>query len=144
MANEEHFRKLERMYAGAPINEFYTPRLTVGEGVSELSMTVRREFFHAAPAVHGSVYFKALDDAAWFSVNSLVEDVCVLTASFNIHLLRPVSEGTITARGRVVNQTLRLFLAESELVDARGRQLARGSGSFMRSQIKLTAEVGYV
>ncbi len=144
MANEEHFRKLERMYACAPINEFYAPQLTVDEGVSELSMTVRREFFHGAHAVHGSVYFKALDDAAWFSVNSLVEDVYVLTASFNIHLLKPVSEGTITARGRVVHQSLRLFLAESELVDARGRQLARGSGSFMRSQIKLTAEVGYV
>ena len=144
MANEEHFRKLERMYTGAPINEYYTPQLAVGEGSSELSMTVRRDFFHAAHAVHGSVYFKALDDAAWFAVNSLVEDSCVLTASFNIYLLKPVSKGTITARGRVVHQTLRVFLAEAELLDSRNRVLARGSGSFMRSQIKLTPDVGYV
>lgn len=144
MANEEHFRKLERMYAGAPINEYYTPRLKVAEGACELSMEARREFFHAAHAVHGSVYFKALDDAAWFSVNSLVEDVCVLTASFNIYLLKPVAEGIITARGRVVHQTLRVFLADAELVDARDHVLARGSGSFMRSQIRLTPDVGYV
>jgi acyl-coenzyme A thioesterase PaaI-like protein len=35
---------------------------------------------HSIHAVHGSVYFKALDDAAFFAVNSLVEDVFVLTA----------------------------------------------------------------
>jgi hypothetical protein len=27
--------------------------------------------------------------------------------------------------------------------DSQGRQVARGSGSFMRSQIPLTAEIGY-
>jgi hypothetical protein len=35
---------------------------------------VRPDFFHAAHAVHGSVYFKALDDAAFFAVASLVQE----------------------------------------------------------------------
>ncbi len=105
---------------------------------------VRPEFFHAAGAVHGSVYFKALDDAAFFAANSLVEDVFVLTASFNLYFTRPISAGEIRATGRVIHRSLRLILAESEATDARGRAIARGSGSFMRSEIRLGPDVGYV
>jgi acyl-coenzyme A thioesterase PaaI-like protein len=42
----------------------------------------------------GSVYFKMLDDAAFFAVNSIVEDVFVYTVSLNVQLLRPVASGT--------------------------------------------------
>lgn len=140
----EHLRKLERMYQGAPVNQFYRPVLTVGDGTAELTIPIRPEFFHAAAAVHGSVYFKALDDAAFFAVNSLVSDVFVLTVSFNLYLTRPISEGTMRARASVVHRSRQLFLADAELFDERERQIARGSGSFMRSQIALTAEIGYV
>jgi acyl-coenzyme A thioesterase PaaI-like protein len=68
----------------------------------------------------------------------------VLTASFNLYLLRPVAAGQMRASGRVVHTTRRLLLAESELRDSEGRPLARGSGSFMRSEIPLTPEIGYV
>ena len=142
---EEHFRKLERMYhQAAPINRFYSPTLTVSHGAAELCIPVRPEFFHAAHAVHGSVYFKALDDAAFFAVNSLVTDVFVLTVSFNLYLTRPVTGGTLSAIGRVVHRSRNLFLAEAEVRDGEERQVARGSGSFMRSKIALGPDVGYV
>src|SRR6185503_14989505 len=134
----EHFRKLERLYHGAPINQFFRPTLAVSHGAAELVLPVRPEFFHAAGAVHGSVYFKALDDAAFFAVNSVVTDVFVLTASFTIHLLRPVSEGALRATGRVVHRSRQLFLADAELFDDASRQIARGTGSFMRSSIPLS------
>jgi uncharacterized protein (TIGR00369 family) len=106
-------------------------------------MTVRPDFFHAAHAVHGSVYFKALDDAAFFAVNSLVMDVFVLTVTYNVYLTRPVTEGIMTAAGRVVSRSKNLFVAEAEIVDGRGRSVGRGSGSFMRSTIPLSPDVGY-
>jgi uncharacterized protein (TIGR00369 family) len=143
MSGDEHFRKLERMYHGAPCNEYYAPTLTVSEGESRLVIPVQPKFFHAAHATHGSVYFKALDDAAYFAVNSLVDDVIVLTASFHVHLIRPVSEGEIWARGRVIHGTHQLFFAESELEDSEGRLLAKGTGSFARSRIPLSPEIGY-
>ena len=143
MAGEEHYRKLERMYAGAPVNAWYGPELKIAEGRAELRIPVRREFFHAAGAVHGSVYFKALDDAAFFAAASLVEDVFVLTTGFNLHMTRPVSEGELRAVGEVVHNSRRLLLAEAVLTDGEGRQLARGSGSFLRSSIPLDAELGY-
>jgi uncharacterized protein (TIGR00369 family) len=131
------------MYATAPINQFFRPTLVVSEGRADISIPVKREFFHAAQALHGSVYFKALDDAAFFAVNSLLEDRFALTVTFNIYLLRPVSEGTIQATGRVVHRSKRLYVAESVLVDAAGLEVARGSGTFMTSSIALTPEIGY-
>lgn len=140
MPADDHYRQLERLYLAAPTNAYYHPRLTVSEGQAEVVIPVKPEFFHGGGAVHGSVYFKALDDAAFFAANSLVEDVLVLTASFNLYFLRPISEGELRATGRVIHRSQRLILAESELTDDRGRPIAHGSGSFMRSSIPLDAE----
>jgi uncharacterized protein (TIGR00369 family) len=131
------------MYAQAPINDYFRPTIRVSEGRADVTIPVRPDFFHAAHAVHGSVYFKALDDAAFFAVASLVQDVFVLTVSYTVYLTRPVSQGEIRAVGRVVHGSKNLFIAEAELLDRDARQVGRGSGSFMRSTIPLSAEVGY-
>jgi len=142
-AKTEHYRKLEQMYLAAPINAFYSPSIWISHGEAEITIPVKPEFFHAAAAVHGSVYFKLLDDAAFFAVNSLIEDYFALTASFTTYLLRPVSEGTMKATGKVAWQGGRSFLAESVVVDSEGSEIARGSGNFVASKIKLTSDMGY-
>ena len=131
------------MYLSAPTNRYYRPRIRIDEARAEIRIPVREEFFHVAGAVHGSVYFKALDDAAFFAASSLVDDVFLLTASFHIHLTRPVSEGEMVATGRVIHRARRVFVADSELLDSEGRHLGRGSGTFMRSRIELAEELGY-
>ncbi len=143
MNKEEHYRKLERMYAAAPINSRRAPTLRVSEGRAEVIIPVRPDLFHAASAVHGSVYFRVLDDAAFFAANSLVDDVFLLTVSFNIYMTRPISEGTMKATGRVIHSSRRLFVAESGLADADNREIARGSGIFLRSSIPLSPKLGY-
>lgn len=143
MSKTEHHRKLERLYHDAPTNVYYQPRLSVSEGRAEIRMAVKPDFFHAADAVHGSVYFKALDDACFFAANSVVTDVLLLTTTFNIYMTRPVSKGELIASGRLVHRSRRLLVAEGTLVDHQGKELARGSGSFMRSDIRLGPEVGY-
>jgi uncharacterized protein (TIGR00369 family) len=144
LSPEEHHRRLERMYASAPVNVYFSPSMQVSEGRADVTIKVRPDFFHAAKAVHGLVYFKLLDDAAFFAVSSLVRDVFVLTVSFNIYMTRPVSAGELHASGRVVHRARRLFIAESELMNGEGQEIARGSGVFMRSTIALSPEVGYI
>jgi len=139
----DHFRRLENMYHAAPVNTFYKPKLEVSRGRAEIVMDVNPDFFHAANALHGSVYFKALDDAAFFAVNSLVKDKFVVTVSFNIFLLRPVTTGTLRAEGYVTSRSKTLFIAESVLYLDKDRQAARGSGSFMRSGIQLSEVESY-
>jgi acyl-coenzyme A thioesterase PaaI-like protein len=89
------------------------------------------------------VYFKALDDSSLFAVNSLIEDYFALTASFTTYLLRPVSQGIMKATGKVVYAGSRSFLAESVIVDSEGQEIARGSGNFVTSKIKLSPKMGY-
>ena len=131
------------MYLAAPANEYFRPAIRIDEGAAEVRLQVRPDFFHAASAVHGSVYFKLLDDATFFAASSLVRDVFVLTASFNIYFLRPISEGVMTARGTIVNRSTRLLIGEGVLVDAEGREIARGSGTFMPSRVALDEQLGY-
>lgn len=137
-----HFRSLESMYHGAPINTFFGPRIQVAAAAATVQMTVRPDMHHAAHAAHGSVYFKMLDDAAFFAAQSLVTDVFVLTVSFNVHLLAPVTEGEMIARGTVVHQSKRLFVAES-VIQVGDSTVARGNGTFMRSAVRLDESVGY-
>lgn len=143
MDAEMHFRKLEHLYQAAPVSRWYGVSIRVGDGRAEVRIPVRPEFFHPAGAVHGSVYFRALDDAAYFAVNSRVPDVLVLTVGFTIHLMSPVSQGELVAEGRMLHEAGRLFVAESELRDLEGRLLAKGSGTFTRSKIALGEEIGY-
>ncbi|MEM8486211.1 MAG: PaaI family thioesterase [Bacteroidota bacterium] len=138
-----HYRKLENMYLSAPFNDHFAPKIEVNKGAAEILYEVKPAYFHAASAVHGAVYFKAMDDAAFFAVNSVVEDVFVLTVSFTTYLTRPISTGYMRATGKLVHQSQRLFLAEAVIEDDKGRQIARGNGSFMRSRTPLSPDIGY-
>jgi uncharacterized protein (TIGR00369 family) len=144
MIDDDHYRKLERAYAAAPVSQWYGASVSVGDGRAEVRFAIRPEFCHAAHAVHGSVYFRALDDAAFFAVNSRVPDVFVLTVSFTVHFARPVSAGEMRATGRILHGGGRLFMAESTLVNDAGEVLGHGSGVFTRSSILLDPGIGYV
>ena len=139
----EHFKKLERMYYASPINEYFKPKILIEHGNAELRIPIREEFHHAVGAIHGAVYFKALDDATFFAANSVVEDFFVLTASFHIEFLRPVVDGEIRAVARVTKEDDRRIEATGELFDSDGNLVGRGTGSFARSKVRLTPEVSY-
>jgi uncharacterized protein (TIGR00369 family) len=138
-----HFETLITMYDCAPINKWFRPLLRIPEeGRAEIEMAVREDFHHAAQAIHGAIYFKALDDATFFAVQSVVTDFFVVTSSFQLYFLRPVSDGHLLARGQVVSRSKRLYVAEGILLDSRGKEVARGSGTFMPSSIQLGPQLG--
>ncbi len=137
MTESQHFRKLEQAYLNARCNEYYQPQIKISRGEAEIVIAVQEKYFHAAHAVHGSVYFKMLDDAAYFAVNSLVRDVFVLTVSFHLHLLRPISRGTMRAIGKAYFSSRALYAGESILYDDKGREIARGSGLFAKSKLEI-------
>jgi uncharacterized protein (TIGR00369 family) len=143
MSKPEHFRKLENMMHSAPFVAVTRASAAIEHGRATIVIPVQEKLFHAAGALHGAIYFLALDNAAFFAVNSLVEDVYVLTTSFTTYLTRPVSNGTITATGRVVNTNPRQYIAEAVLVDDQGHEIGRGNGVFMRSKTPLSEDIGY-
>ncbi len=132
------------MYMNAPVQEVYQGiKIKVSEGNAEITLPVDPKFFHAANALHGSVYFRLLDDAAYFACNSLENEFFMLTSSFHIDLLRPVTQGILLAKGRVIKRSRNITLAESELFDDRNKLVAKGKGTFMRSQQELISVPGY-
>lgn len=141
---EAHFRALERLYASAPINRLFESRLTIpGAGEAVIDFAVDERVYHAAGAVHGTVYFKMLDDAAFYAANSLVSDRFLLTTSFNLLFTRPIRSGPVRAEGRWVSGRRRVYVAEAALIDSHGEEVGRGTGTFMRSQFPLSGLAGY-
>jgi uncharacterized protein (TIGR00369 family) len=142
---KEHCQKLESMYLRANVNTkiYDTTECSIVKGTAEVCLTVDDKYFHALGAIHGSVYFKLLDDAAFFAVNSIVHDVFVLTTSFNINLVRPVSKGKVKAIGKLKFHSENHFVAEASLFDEKGREVAYGIGTFAKSKVKLCQELGY-
>ncbi len=139
-----HHRALESLYRAAPINTLFPSRLEIVEdGFARIRFTVGREHYHAAGALHGTAYFKMLDDAAFYAVNSLVSDRFLLTTAFNLLFTKPLKAGELIAEGRWVSGKRRVYVADARLIDSAGDEAARGTGTFMRSQIPLASLPGY-
>ena len=138
----EHFKALENMYLAAPVNKYYQPKIKVSDSTSEISIVLKNSMHHSAGAVHGSVYFKLMDDSAFFAANSLEKEYFVLTSSFTTYLLKPVVNGELTAIGRVVSKTRSQWIVESVVYND-GLEVARGSGVFVRGKYSLYEAKGY-
>ena len=140
-----HHRALESLYRSAPINRAFPSELEiVDDGFARIKFEVGTEHFHAAGALHGTAYFKMLDDAAFYAVNSLVTDRFILTTAFNLLFTRPIKAGVVTAEGRWISGHKRVFVGDARLIDQHGEEAARGTGTFMRSQIALSSLAGYI
>ncbi len=139
-----HWRALESLYTSAPINHLFRSELKItGEGHSRIAFDVDESSFHAAGAAHGTIYFKMLDDAAFYAANTLVTDRFLLTTSFNLHFARPVRTGRVYAEGRWISGRRRVLVAEARLIDSEEEEIGRGTGTFMRSRMALAGLEGY-
>ncbi len=139
-----HRRALESLYGTAPVNSLFCSELTLlSEGESRIVFDVEPSCYHAAGAAHGTLYFKMLDDAAFYAANTLVTDRFLLTTSFNLHFSRPIRSGRVIAEGKWVSGRRRVLVAEARLIDEDGEELGRGTGTFMRSRIALSSLDGY-
>ncbi len=139
-----HWKALESLYASAPVNRLFDSTLRVeAPGEARIQFTVDKNFHHAAGAAHGTIYFKMLDDAAFYAANTLVTDRFLLTTSFNLHFTAPIKQGQVIAEGRWISGRRRVFVAESRLITPDGEEIGRGTGTFMRSRIALSSLSGY-
>lgn len=139
-----HFRGLEALYRAAPVNALFRSEIEIAEpGFARIRFEVEPSTFHAAGAAHGTLYFKMMDDAAFYACNSLVSDRFLLTTAFNLVFTRPIKSGPVVAEGRWISGKRRVFVGEARLLLPDGEEAARGTGTFMRSHIALSGLEGY-
>jgi len=142
-ADHAHHRKLEHMYASAPVNSTIQSRIEVAEGRATVRIETGPDLWHAARSLHGSLYFKGLDDAAFFAANSVVPDVFVLTAHFEVDLLAPVTTTHIRGEGRLEARDGKKLHASAELFDGDGNRVARGKGLCIAIRVRLDTIESY-
>jgi len=139
-----HFRGLEALYRAAPVNALFQSAMAIVEpGFARIRFEVEPGTFHAAGAAHGTLYFKMMDDAAFYACNSMVSDRFLLTTAFNLVFTRPIKRGPVVAEGRWISGKRRVFVGEARLLLPDGEEAARGTGTFMRSHIALSSLEGY-
>ena len=78
---EEHLKRLAKMYHKAPINLLMNARLKVLPSKAIIRMKAEPNYFHAGNSLHGSIYFKMLDDASFFAGQSIVSDYFLVTSN---------------------------------------------------------------
>lgn len=139
-----HLKKLVAMYESAPIsgkiNEHCVSYdLSNKFPSAAIKMESSGDLNHPGGSLHGSVYFKLLDDAAWFTAQAVVNDNFIFTTSFTTYIVRPVLEKTkLHAFGKIINVSKSLIIAESTVVEENTNKIvATGSGTFMKGPIPL-------
>jgi uncharacterized protein (TIGR00369 family) len=134
------FQHLETMYLNAPFQKLYPgTTIQIAAGRAEISLDINNRYHHAAQAMHGSVYFRLLDDACYFAALSADPTYFLLTKTFEINFIRPFKKGKVFATGLLMGRTLEGYRAKGELKDNRGKLLAKGEGLFLPGNHKLNA-----
>lgn len=135
-----HHQLLEKAFKAAPISGLFNKHeISFSlEGDTTIPFTVEKKHCHTAMSLHGSGYFKMLDDAAWFSAQAQVQDKFIYTVSFNTYLQKAVPPGTaLVAKGHTTFVSKNMLIAESKLY-ADDVVVATGSGTFMKSPVALS------
>ena len=110
---------------------------TLGARISEsepgrvvLELEAGPKHRHGGGIVQGGVITQIADAAMGMSLATLQEDgLWNTTIELKINFLRPVISGRIRAVGRVVEMKQTLMFSEADVLDAKGRLVARASST---------------
>jgi uncharacterized protein (TIGR00369 family) len=107
-------------------------KLTRGEAV--LSMPVRPELTRMEGILHGGALASLMDSASAFAVLTLLEPgERTVTVDLTLHFMRPVSEGLVEARGRVLRAGRRVFTVSIDATDADGKSVATALTTYLKT-----------
>ncbi len=81
--------------------------------------------------LHGGVTATLIDAAAGVAIISLLGGRPATTVELKVNYLRPVTQGKIRARSRIVKLGKTLSFATVDVKDVHGRLIAAGSATYM-------------
>jgi uncharacterized protein (TIGR00369 family) len=94
-------------------------------------VTFRDDFQGWAKVVHGGLLATVLDEAMIYAAGAAGR-LCV-TGEITVRFVKPASTGApYVLKGRFLEDKGRIVLAESELLDGMGQQVARASGKLFK------------
>jgi uncharacterized protein (TIGR00369 family) len=106
-------------------------RTDAARGESAADVTFAEHFQGWAGVVHGGLVATVLDEAMIYAAGA--KGLKTVTGEMTVRYIKPVSTGVAyTLKGRFIEDKGRIVLAESELLDAAGTQVARASGKLFK------------
>lgn len=135
----KHYTFLENLYKQGNINETHFPdaEITVASEKAQISCTINEQWHHAKGSMHGAIFFKMLDDAAYFAAASVEKDKFLVTKSYALDFIRPHVDGKITAEGTLQSRTDQEYIASAVLKNEQGKIIGKGQGVFVKSKLDL-------
>jgi uncharacterized protein (TIGR00369 family) len=100
-------------------------------GESEAEVTFDPHFQGWAGIVHGGLLATVLDEALIYAAGA--KGLKCVTGEITVRYVKPASTGVpYTLKGRFIEDKGKIVLAESELIDDTGTQIARASGKLFK------------
>ncbi|MGW8185927.1 MAG: PaaI family thioesterase [Desulfobacterales bacterium] len=131
--NDDYIRRLIETVNSSPFPRHLPMRLTSIE-LDRAVVACDTAACHLQPfgIVHGGVLATLIDTATFWSVfMRLPQDAGLVNIDLKLNYLRPVSKGTITARGKCIRSGRSISYAEARVTDAAGQLLAHGTSTLM-------------
>jgi uncharacterized protein (TIGR00369 family) len=102
-------------------------------GAATFALEMREELTRMGGIAHGGVLASLLDTAAAFAVHTLLAPgERTVTVDLTVHFLRPVGEGRVEARARVLRAGRRVVIISVEATDQAGLLLATATTTYFR------------
>ena len=102
-------------------------------GEAAIAMPVRPELTRMTGIVHGGAVASLMDSASAFAVLTLLGPAeQTVTVDLTLHFLRPVSEGRIEARARVLRAGRRVCTVSIEATAGSGKLVASALTTYLR------------
>ena len=104
----------------------------VSRGEARFSVELREELTRNGGLMHGGAVASLMDSASAFAVMTLLEPgQQTVTVDLQIHFLRPVLQGRIEARARVLRAGRRLATLSIDVTDGSGKLTATGTTTYL-------------
>ncbi len=133
MPVDEQLRKYLRVPNSAPVSSLLGMELAnVGAGLAGYTLELGERHHNPMGSVHGGVLCDLADIAMGTSVmTTLAEGETFSTLELKMNFIRPVFKGLVRCQAKVVNRGRNIAYCEADILDARGKLVARGVSTNM-------------
>ncbi len=122
----------------SPVSLWLKPVLTyVEEGEVHAEIKIRKEMTNPLKGIHGGMISLIMDDIIGATVFTLNTETMYISVDMHTDFLLTAKEGEIlTAKATVYRHGKTIVNAESELINSRGKTIAKATSNLVATQIK--------
>jgi acyl-CoA thioesterase len=130
----EELARLREAFARVPYAHLLGIEIVrLERGEATLALGSRPELMRMAGIMHGGALASLMDSASAFAALTIIgADAHTVTVDLTLHFLRPVTEGLVEARARVLRAGRRIITVSIEATNADGKSVATALTTYLK------------